>query len=87
MPIPYYVYILYSEIANHYYIGSTSNTEKRIHRHNAGSTTSTKQGRPWKIVYSETCITKTEALKRELYLKRMKSRVFLEELIHSKQDR
>ena len=51
MPIPYYVYILYSEIANHYYIGSTSNTEKRILRHNAGSTISTKQGRPWKIVY------------------------------------
>jgi predicted GIY-YIG superfamily endonuclease len=33
------------------------------------------------VVYSETFSSKTEALKRELYLKRMKSRVYLEDLI------
>ena len=80
----HYVYILYSEKVNHYYIGSTSNTEERLHRHNAGATPSTKQGRPWKIVYTETCTSKTEALKREIYLKRMKSRVFLEDLMAKK---
>ena len=81
----YYVYILYSEIANRYYIGSTSNTEERIHRHNAGATPSTKNGRLWKIAYTEICESKTEALKREIYLKRMKSRVYLENLIRSKE--
>ena len=81
----YYVYILYSEIANRYYIGSSANPEERVHRHNAGATLSTKSGRPWKIVYTEISSSKTEALKREIYLKRMKSRVLIETLIHSKE--
>ena len=80
----HYVYILYSEKTNHYYIGSTSNTEERLQRHNAGSTLSTKQGRPWKIVYTEIFTSKTEALQREIYLKKMKSRVYLEALIAQK---
>jgi putative endonuclease len=80
----HYVYILYSEKVDRYYIGSTSNTEERIHRHNAGATPSTKQGRPWKIVYPEIFTSKTEAMQRENYLKRMKSRVYLEGLIAKK---
>jgi putative endonuclease len=82
--MPHYIYILYSEIANRYYIGSTANPEERILRHNAGANPSTKKGRPWKIVYTEIFTNKSEALKREIYLKRMKSRVFLEDLIRSK---
>ena len=80
----HYVYILYSEKANRYYIGSTSNTEERLRRHNAGATPSTKQGRPWKIVYTEIYTTKTEALQREIYLKKMKSRVYIETLLTKK---
>ena len=80
----HYVYILYSDKSNHYYIGSTSNTEERIQRHNAGATPSTKQGRPWKIVYTEIFTSKADALQREIYLKRMKSRVYLEDLIAKK---
>ena len=72
---------------NRYYIGSTSNPEERIQRHNAGATLSTKNGRPWKIVYTEICASKTEALKRENYLKRMKSRIYLENLIRSQQEK
>ena len=77
----YYLYILYSETTDHYYVGSSSDPEKRVLQHNAGATTSTKPGRPWEIVYSETFSTKTQALKRENYLKRMKSRVYLESII------
>ena len=79
--MPHFIYILYSDIRNHYYIGSCANLEIRLSRHNAGATPSTKSGRPWKIVYHETCVDNTEALKRENYLKRMKSRIFLEALI------
>jgi putative endonuclease len=61
--------------------GSSSNPEERLVRHNAGATPSTKFHRPWKIVYTESHSSKTEALKRENYLKRMKSRIYLEELI------
>ena len=80
----HYVYILYSEKTNHYYIGSSTNTEERLRRHNAGATPSTKQGRPWKIVYTEIYTTKTEAVQREIYLKKMKSRVYIEALLTKK---
>ena len=77
----HFIYILFSEIRDRYYIGSSSNPEERLVRHNAGATTSTKSGRPWKMVYHETFNTKTDALKRETYLKRMKSRIYIENLI------
>ena len=77
----HFIYILYSETRDRYYIGSSADVNERLIRHNAGAVLTTKSGRPWKVVYSETFSSKTEALKRELYLKRMKSRVYLEDLI------
>ena len=77
----YFIYILYSETRNRYYIGSSSDPKERLIRHNAGATPSTKSGKPWKIVYTENYSSKTEVLKRETYLKRMKSRVYIENLI------
>jgi putative endonuclease len=77
----YYTYILYSQSRDRYYIGSSSNPEERLIRHNAGATPSTKAGRPWVIIYTEVFESKTDALKRESYLKRMKSRSFIENLI------
>jgi len=77
----HYIYILYSKIRNHYYIDRGADLQERLNRHNAGATLSTKNGRPWKIVYHETYADKSAALKREIYLKRMKSRILIEELI------
>jgi putative endonuclease len=77
----HFIYILYSETRDRYYVGSCADVSKRLIRHNAGATTSTKPGRPWKVVYSESFSSKTEALKHEIYLKRMKSSVYLEYLI------
>ncbi len=83
----HFVYILYSELRDRYYIGSCSNVEVRLNRHNSGATLSTKGGRPWRIIYTEIFNSKTEALKRENYLKRMKSRVYLEDLIRKSEAR
>ncbi|MCF7861585.1 GIY-YIG nuclease family protein [Candidatus Woesearchaeota archaeon] len=77
----YYTYILYSKTKNRYYIGSCSDLSLRLQRHNEGWTRSTKAGIPWKIVHFEPYNTKSEALKREYYIKRMKSRKFIEDLI------
>jgi putative endonuclease len=79
--MPHFIYILYSEKTDHYYIGSCADIETRLQRHNAGATLSTKHGRPWRVVYSETFDDKTKALKRENYLKSLKSRKFIEILI------
>ncbi|MFB6318393.1 GIY-YIG nuclease family protein [Saccharicrinis sp. FJH54] len=77
----YYVYILKSEVKDRYYIGSCSDVEKRLERHNAGATPSTKPYRPWQVVYIEEYLSKTESLKREKYIKRMKSKTYIELLI------
>ena len=65
----YYVYILRSLINGRYYVGSTSDLESRVRRHNAGGSTWTKKSRPWEVVYSERQTTKSEAVKREREIK------------------
>jgi len=77
----FYIYILYSEKTSSYYIGSTSNIEDRVLRHNSGRSTYTKRGIPWKLVYSKTYNSKSEAYKAEMYIKSQKSRIFIEKLI------
>ena len=79
--MPYYTYILYSESKDRFYIGSCEDVLIRLKRHNEGATPSTKPYRPWKIVWTEQYESKADALKMELYIKRMKSRKFIEELI------
>ena len=55
-----------------YYIGCTSDLDKRIDEHNAGKTKSTKPYRPWIIMYFEIFSDKKEAYKREWHLKHPK---------------
>ncbi len=78
----YYLYILHSEKLDRFYTGSSADPEKRLMRHNAGATSSTKPGRPWKIVHREEFESRSEAIKRENYIKRMKSKVFIKNLIN-----
>ncbi|BBE19164.1 excinuclease ABC, C subunit, N-terminal [Aquipluma nitroreducens] len=79
----FYCYILYSEKLDKYYIGSTSNLQGRLQRHNTSKTGFTSTGKPWSLKYFETFEFKTQALKREMLLKKWKDRTKLEELIAS----
>ncbi len=77
----WYTYILYSSKIDRYYVGLTKDLEWRLERHNLGWGKYTKRGITWKIVYTETYSTKTEALKREKEIKNNKSRKYIEGLI------
>ncbi|WP_395054191.1 GIY-YIG nuclease family protein [Flavobacterium sp.] len=77
----FYTYIIFSEILNKYYVGSTSNIEERLAKHNHNHKGFTGNKSDWKIVYFEEYTTKTDALKRELQIKKWKSRVMIEKLI------
>ncbi len=77
----YFTYILHSDSKDRYYIGSCEDVLIRLKRHNDGATASTKPYRPWRIVWTEQHESKSDALKKELYIKRMKSRKFIDELI------
>ena len=81
----YYVYILHSSTIDKYYIGQTSNIDNRLKFHNSLEYNKiwTKRGIPWKLVYMEKCDTRSESLKREKYIKRQKSRSYIEELVRA----
>ncbi|MCF8381498.1 MAG: GIY-YIG nuclease family protein [Bacteroidales bacterium] len=76
----FYTYIIYSASINRYYTGSCSDLKKRLQRHNDGATPSTKPGRPWVIYWFEEFENKSDAIKRENQIKRMKSRQYIESL-------
>ncbi len=65
----FYVYILQSVKNKELYIGYTSDLKNRIKEHNQGLNFSTKRYTPWEIIYYEACKEKTDARRREKYLK------------------
>ena len=77
----YFAYILLSLKDNKHYIGSSSDVIKRLEYHNAGRQRSTKHRIPFILIYSEEFGSKTEALKRELYLKSLKGGEALKRII------
>ncbi len=66
----YYVYIIQSSVDGSFYKGFTTDYLKRLQAHNEGKSTYTAHKIPWKLVYLEKFDSKTEALKKELMLKR-----------------
>jgi len=65
----YYVYILRSEFDKNFYTGFSSDLKKRFKMHNNGEVESTKDRRPFNLVYFEGCLNRSDALHREKYLK------------------
>jgi putative endonuclease len=76
-------YILYSEKLNRYYVGACKELERRLYEHNIGHSKYTSTGIPWKLVYQEEYETLLEAKKREKFIKKQKSRIYIENLIGS----
>lgn len=67
----FFIYILECN-DNTLYTGYTVDLEKRIRIHNKGIGAKYTRGRlPVKLVYSETYNTKSEAMKREYYIKQL----------------
>ena len=74
-------YILYSAFRDKYYIGSTSDLEKRLAKHNTNHKGFTGKAGDWKVVYAETFDLKAKASKRERQIKSWKSRIAIEKLV------
>ena len=79
----FYVYILQSDLDRTFYIGFSENLEKRVLQHNNGESAYTSRKIPWKLVYFEEFTLKSDALKREKFLKAQKNKVFYQKLIDS----
>ena len=66
----YFVYILESISTGRWYIGSTQNLDSRLVMHNTGRVRSSKPYLLYKMVYTEMCETRGEAMQREQAIKR-----------------
>jgi putative endonuclease len=79
----YFVYILYSTSLDRYYIGYTTDLGVRLSYHNnpIESRKFTAKGVPWILKVSIAVSNLRHARALEHYLKRMKSRIFLEKFI------
>ena len=80
----HFVYILYSESIRKYYIGCSSEPEKRLEFHNSPlNKIWSKRGQPWVLKRTFLFPDKTAALQAEKTIKRMKSKVFIEKIVEN----
>jgi len=77
----YLVYILKSLKDGRLYIGQTNNVNERIQRHNDGRVNATRNRRPLELIHKEIYNSRTDAMKREKYLKSLKSSKYILENI------
>jgi putative endonuclease len=69
----YFAYILRSETSGKTYVGQTADLERRVSEHNdpdhSAVKYTTKNKGPWKLIHSEEFSTRSEAMRREKWLK------------------
>src|SRR5207249_156144 len=79
----YYVYIIYAASIDQYYVGHSDDLQDRLFRHNNSGSKATKKANDWVTKYTEPCETRAAAMKREIEIKKKKSRKYIEWLISS----
>jgi putative endonuclease len=82
----YLVYILLSEVTGRFYVGHTADILDRLTRHNDGSSASTKSGRPWALVHTESFASRAEAMAREKQIKGWKTAEAIRRLVGERPD-
>jgi len=78
----HFTYILFSKSLNKYYIGSTSDIQERIRKHNSNHKGFTGKTNDWELVYTENFDSIQNARFREKQIKNWKSRIMIEKLIN-----
>jgi putative endonuclease len=80
-----YLYFILSPAKNKIYVGVTSNLQERLRKHNdhlyAGAFS--KIATDWELIFQKEFEDKQEALFLERFIKRMKSRKFIQKIIEN----
>ncbi len=77
-----WVYILYFDTSDKFYVGSTTNLARRLKQHGAGHTPSTKRlGGEFKLVFSQKTNSVSIARNAENKIKSWKRRDFIEKIV------
>lgn len=80
----FYVYVIQSLNHRTRYVGSADNVLKRVSEHNIGKCRYTSGRRPCKLIYQEEYQTRSEAMKREKFLKSGQGRKYLNQILKLK---
>ncbi|EKE20133.1 MAG: hypothetical protein ACD_8C00051G0002 [uncultured bacterium] len=79
----YYTYVLLSNKDKKLYTGFTNNLKLRFEQHQKGKVESTKDRRPFDLVYYEACLNQQDATGREKYLKTTYGKRYLKSRLKS----
>jgi len=78
----HFVYILYTPSKDRYYVGESAFVSGRLDQHNEGfyKGAATKLASDWELFLEIECSDRSQALKIEHFIKKQKSRKFIERL-------
>ncbi len=78
----HFVYIIYSDKLNRYYVGETEQLDLRLEQHTTGffKNSYTAKTTDWKLHLVINCENRTKARKIEMHIKRMKSIKYIQDL-------
>lgn len=79
----FYVYVLQSEMDGMFYTGFTTDLKRRVSEHNGGKAVATCWRRPLKLIYTEICFNREDALRRETYLKSGNGKIYLQKRLRN----
>ena len=81
----HFLYIIRSEKLNRFYVGESEQPKIRVEQHNSHyfKTNFTKAANDWKLALTFECKSKEDALYLEKFIKRMKSKNFIEKVIQN----
>jgi len=79
----YYTYVLLSKKDDKLYTGYTKDLKLRFKQHNNGQVNSTKNRRPFILIYYEASLNQQDALRREKYLKTHYGKMFIKQRLKS----
>ena len=79
----FYTYVLISKKDGKFYTGFTKDLKLRFEQHNKGQVQSTKDRRPFKLIYYEACLDRRDATHREKYLKTYHGKACLKKRLKS----
>ena len=82
----YYVYFLKSIKTNKYYVGVSNDVKRRLKEHNNGLSKFTAPYKPYELKRVEKFVKIEDAYKREIFIKKKKSKKIIELIIKSGPD-
>ena len=74
------VYVIKSKRRNYIYVGFSKDLKRRLNEHQKGLNKTTKPYRPFSLIYAEECGSRSDARKREKYLKSGSGREWIRNL-------